>query len=155
MHGAPAVTYPVGRSRFHLVVIGLALLFGVLAGLSWHRQADLSPWRQWVFGLSLLGTSVVAAAAWSRGKSGTLCWDGESWRWATRNVSICGQLAVHLDWQSGLLVSLRPERGQRVWLWPQRSSDAALWNALRRAVFSDAAAAQARHLSRSSRGPAR
>jgi hypothetical protein len=41
-----------------------------------------------------------------------------------------------MDYQSGLLVTLKSDGQRTVWLWLDASSDTVNWNSLRRAVFS-------------------
>lgn len=147
MHSAPTVSYPVGRSRLQGWLVGLAGLGGVLLCILWIYAADSTGWRQWALIITLLGTSALAGQAWRQSPQGRLCWDGLAWDWQTANTSISGTLAVHLDLQVLLLVSLRTEPGARIWLWPERGVDAARWNALRRAVFSRAGMASGRLVS--------
>ncbi len=142
MHSAPALSYPVGRSRLQGWLVGLTGLAGALTGLLWQAAADPAGWRQGLFAITLLGAVIVAVRAWQRSPPGRLCWDGQAWSWLSVDHSVSGLLAVHLDLQFVLLLSLRPERGARIWLWPERSAELAAWNALRRAVFSRGSAGQ-------------
>ena len=142
MHSAPALSYPVGRSRFQGALVGLTGLVGVVTGLLWQAQAGTANWRQGLFAMTLLGAFIVAVQAWRRSPRGHLSWDGQAWRWAGMGQSASGRLTVHLDFQFFLLLSLRPDSGARIWLWPERRSEIALWNALRRAVFSHGRAGQ-------------
>jgi hypothetical protein len=142
MHSAPAVSYPVGRSRFQGWLVGLTCSGGVLAGLLWRYQTGLAGWRQWLFAMIMLGTSVAAARAWRRAPQGSLRWDGQAWSWTARDASVCGVLAVHLDLQFCMVLSLRTDTGARRWFWPERRAEVALWQALRRAVFSRGGADQ-------------
>lgn len=144
MHSAPAVSYPVGRSHFQACLLGLTVLGGVLLGLLWFMQADSTGWRQWLFGSTLLGTGGVAAQAWWCTPRGRLSWDGQAWTCTSLDRSDSGVVAVHLDVQFCMLISLRTETGKRLWLWPQRSTEVALWSALRRAAFSRAVAGHSR-----------
>ena len=137
MHSAPAVNFPVGRSRFQGLLIAQTALLGAATGLLWQTQLDLSAWRLWLFVLTYLGTCAVAAEMWRRSPHGTLRWDGQTWSWMVRNSELTGPLTVHLDLQFFLLVSLGPDQGERIWLWPERRSDEFRWNDLRRAVFSN------------------
>ena len=137
MHSAPAVNFPVGRSRFQGLLIGLTSLLGAATGLLWQAQLDLSAWRLWLFALSYLLTCAVATEIWRRSPHGTLRWDGQTWHWTVKNYEPTGPLTVHLDLQYFLLVSLSPDQGARIWLWPERRSDELHWNDLRRAVFSN------------------
>jgi len=43
---------------------------------------------------------------------------------------------ARMDWQSGMLVTLKSKDQPTVWLWLDAPSDAANWNRLRRAVYS-------------------
>ena len=54
-------------------------------------------------------------------------------------VGVTGQLAVHLDFQGFLLLSMRLENGGVRWLWLDQCADLAHWQAFRRAVYSSAA----------------
>ncbi len=136
MHSAPAVSYPVGRSRFYGWLVVLTGLAGLLIGLLWRFQADLAGWRHWLFFMSLMGSFCIAAETWRRASTGTLRWDGATWSWTNANLSACGVLSIHIDVQFCLLLSLRIDRCARIWLWPERRADVTRWNALRRAVFS-------------------
>lgn len=142
MHSAPAVRYPVGHSRFQACLIGLTASGGVVAGLLWYATASAADWRPWLLFMVLLGSCVAAARAWHRTLPGSLHWDGQAWDWTTADASSRGVLGAHLDFQFFLVLSLRPDTGARLWLWPERSADVARWNALRRAVFSRGGAGQ-------------
>ena len=144
MHSAPAVIYPVGRSRFQGWLLGLLGLGGAIAGLLWRYQSEPAGWRQWLFALTLICACALAADAWRRSPRGSLRWDGQAWSWTSVDRSACGVLAVHLDLQSLLLLSLRLDCGARIWFWPQRGTEVTAWNALRRAVFCRATPGHAR-----------
>lgn len=142
MHSAPAVSYPVGRSRFQGWLLVLTGLAGMLVGLIWFRQSDLAGWRQGLYAATLLVTCVIAVQAWRRSPCGSLRWDGQAWSWTERDVSVCAEVTVHLDLQFFLLLRLRTDTGSRIWLWPERRAAVTRWNALRRAVFSHRGAGQ-------------
>lgn len=135
MHNAPAVSYPVGRSRFHGVMVVAAGLLGCLALLFWLSAPAAPDWRQWLMAGALLAAVLGAGKAWHRSPRGILRWSGYVWEWASDGTTQVGHLVVHLDFQSWMIVSLRPDRGAARWLWPERRSDALNWDALRRAVF--------------------
>lgn len=142
MHSAPAVSYPVGRSRLQgWLVLGLGLGASVTGGY-WLQQVDAVGWRQGLFAGVLLGACGAAALAWRRSVQGILQWDGQAWHWTGADASIPVRLTVHLDGQFVLLLSVRPDTGRRRWLWPERRVDVVRWNALRRAVFSRAGLTQ-------------
>jgi hypothetical protein len=141
MHNAPAVSYPVGRSRFQGGLVGLATLGAAIAGLLWRHQAAPVAWLQWLFAFTLGLTSFAAASSWYRAPTGTLCWDGRVWSWHCVKAPINGVVTVYLDLQYFMLLGLRTDVGERVWLWPERRTEARYWNALRQAVFSRGASA--------------
>ncbi|MEI8028192.1 MAG: hypothetical protein WCH35_00250 [Comamonadaceae bacterium] len=141
MHNAPAVSYPVGRSRFQGGLIGLTTLGAAVAGLLWYHQADPVVWLRWLFAFTLGLTGSAAANFWYRAPTGTLSWDGRVWSWDCGKAPISGVVTVYLDLQYFMLLSLRTDVGERIWLWPERRNEAIYWNALRQAVFSRGATA--------------
>lgn len=143
MHSAPAVSYPVGRSRFQGWLVGVTGMAGAVSGVLWRYQAHPAGWPQWLFSMTLLGACLVAALAWRRSPRGILCWDGQAWSWESLDASVGGVVTLHLDCQSCLLLSLYTHAGVRLWLWPEHRADVARWNDLRRAVFSHRGAAKA------------
>ncbi|MFZ4479026.1 MAG: hypothetical protein ACOYNZ_03925 [Rhodoferax sp.] len=145
MHSAPAVSYPIGRSRFHGGLLGSASLTGILAGLLWRQQADPALWQQCLFALIVLGAGLAAVIDWWTSPDGTLQWDGQGWSLVLPLATPVGPLSAHLDLQSCLLLCLRAENGRRNWVWIERWRDPASWNALRRAVFAGSAAGPAQH----------
>jgi hypothetical protein len=143
MYSAPAVFYPVGRSRFQAWLLGLLSLTGALAGLLWRLQADPAVWQQGLFALILCSACLTAVQAWRASLCGSLHWDGRGWRLTLPNASSDGVLTTHLDLQWCLLICLHGEGRRRHWLWLENWRDPAAWTALRRAVFSTSNAHQA------------
>lgn len=142
MHNAPAVSFPVGRSHLQGWLVGLTTLVSGVAGLTWWVQVDVAGWRQALFGLSGLVTGTLAMTMWHRAQQGTLCWDGQAWRWAGNTSTACGTLTVHLDLQFAMLLSLRTDVGALLWIWPEQKNSKERWRDLRRAVFSKRGATQ-------------
>ncbi len=136
MHNAPAVTYPVGRSLFHGWMVVAVGLLGSLVLLLWLATPVVPGWRQWFLAGVLIAAVLGAGDVWRRSPRGTLRWDGHLWEWASSGAAVAGHLVVHLDFQSWMVLSLRADRRQTIWLWPERRSEALSWEALRRAVFS-------------------
>jgi hypothetical protein len=135
MHNAPAVSYPVGRSRFQTWLFVLVALLGIVGALIWITQVDAPGWRQ---GLMLLGSMVTGFGAWRQWRfplTGQLAWDGVSWMWTDLKSSQPTQLAVVVDVQSAMLLWVRPG-GQtlRMWIWVDCYTSPTRWLALRRAV---------------------
>ena len=139
MHGAPSVSYPVGRSRFQAALLLALGIGGVFSGLLWRDPTGLSSWRQFVFYSVFTAAWLGAAHAWRHSPAGSLRWDGQAWNWMTGQIKPCGVPEVHLDLQFCLLVTVVLEGGKRLWLWPERRADELRWTALRRAVFSSSA----------------
>lgn len=137
MHGAPAVTYPVGRSRFQGWLLALAGALGAVVGLMWCIVASPMSWQQPLFVFVFIAFSVMAVRQWRDSPSGNLRWDGQDWDWNRQRVSTRGYLTVHLDFQFCLLLCLHSQREGRIWLWPQREDRVARWSDLRRAVYSN------------------
>lgn len=142
---APAVRFPVPRSR----AVG-----GVMAAVALAGAASLVAW--WLTGASLapfaalLGAAAWLAAAagawhWWRGQfRGELYWDGQQW-WLDRLLpghsptQLQAAPAVQWDLQSHLWVCARAAAGrQRTWLWLERRRQPERWLDLRRAVYSRA-----------------
>ena len=157
MHNAPAVSFPVGRSRFQAWFLSVAWLAGAAACAYWASGMDTMGWRQG-FALAMpIAAGVVAWASWvhwQRSARSTLRWDGQCWRLETPAatsamvpalattltppLSLTGDLAVHLDFQSFLLLSMRLESGGTRWLWLDPCAELNHWQAFRRAVHSSA-----------------
>ena len=153
MHNAPAVSFPVGRSHIQVWFLSLAWLAGAAACGYWGSVTDGTGWRHGLALAAPVGAGVMAWWSWARVKrqiGGTLRWDGSCWRLempaAARamapastsalipTLALAGDLAVHLDFQSFMLLSLRLQSGGVRWMWLHQSTDLVLWQALRRAV---------------------
>jgi hypothetical protein len=138
-----AVRYTLGPPRrlrrgvYALGVLALAfVLLAMWAGLGLMRSLVLA-------GLSALITAWALQRVHRLGAEGALLvWDGEVWRAAQGRA--WREMRLGLDLQRALLIELRaPTDGappRSVWLWLESSSDPAFWSALRRAVYSRAAA---------------
>ena len=141
MHSAPAVTYPVGRSRLHgALLVGIALATS-LVGLLWRNLGSPENLHQGFFAMAAIGFWLLSFQAWRRTPDGKLHWDGQAWSWTSGATLVAGMVGIHLDLQFCMVLSLGTGDGTRVWLWPERNSDPMHWNALRRAVFSPVARA--------------
>ena len=149
---APAVQYPLGRSRLLGVVLGTLLVAGAGLLVAWVWQGVQSPSQGWA---ATAGAGVWLAAAsgalhfWWRQFSGKLCWDGQTWvlegdqRGRTAWV-LDGPPVVHLDLQAHLWVRASLPGRRCIWLWLERSSQPQRWMDLRRAVYSRATPGAAR-----------
>ena len=136
MHSAPAVTYPVGRSRFYGALVAVVALVSVAVGVLWLDHPGARGWRSWLYALSALGMVFVVGWRAFRSPRGSLHWDGEGWTWTTARLPMRATVHLHADFLFCLVLGLRTEDGKHCWLWPERSHDPIRWSALRRAVFS-------------------
>ena len=161
MHNAPAVSFPVGRSRFQACCLLGVWVAGAAVCMYWASVMDVVGWRH---ALALMMPVAAGAAAWwswRRRASGRLHWDGQCW-WL--DIAVAGQpaaasasapgggagaatvagietgvsdLSLHLDLQGFLLLKLRLVDRTVRWLWLDRGADLAHWQALRRAVHAN------------------
>lgn len=150
MHSAPAVAYPVRRSRaaglYLLAVCGLTVTVSAL----WLVQAH----GGWQIRLGVLCCALGClwcALAWRAMPVGELAWDGEVWQFTPAHGSLrdnsaspCRQLVVTLDLQRHLLVRW-PGHSSAGRFWIDRASRPQRWHALRRAVYSPARYAEGSH----------
>lgn len=145
LHSAPAVGFPVGRSRFEAWVSALAWLAGAATCGGWLWQASPWGWRQGLGVALVLGTGTWAWRAWHASTAAVLRWDGQNWWRETGQAAQTGRVAVHLDFQNYLLLSLSVEPGSRDWFWLERRAAPPGWNALRRAAYSQAGRNSPKH----------
>ncbi|HSV53252.1 MAG TPA: hypothetical protein VLJ57_14130 [Burkholderiaceae bacterium] len=146
MHNAPAVTYPVGRSRLFGCLLAAFWLLGAVSIAGWCLLSPNWTWKQGfgVFCLALCG--MCAARSWWRMGTGELCWDGQNWHWASPSrPATSGQLAVHLDLQRHMLLRLKTAGGVSHWCWAEQFRRPERWPDLRRAVYSRAKSAAVPH----------
>jgi len=141
MDNAPAVSYPVGRSRFQGWLLLAVLLAGASSLVVWTMQSDQSSGRHLAAVGLWLATASVAVRAWFRSPVGLLTWDGKTWNWIINDQTRQVTLSTILDSQSALLLHLRTPGAPPLWLWPERHTAPTRWLALRRAVFASQTAA--------------
>ncbi len=134
MHTAPAVDYPVGRSRFQTLALLSVWSCVTAAYVLWFAQSASVGWQH-AFGLCVAAfTALFAIRAWRATPVGVLEWDGQSWWWEASGRRSSGSVAPCLDFQRVLLLSFDAASGPRQWLWLDRSTAQARWIALRCAV---------------------
>lgn len=135
MHNAPAVSFSVGRSRFHGLLLALLIVTGGGVLILWSGQ--VSTLGLWQLGACVLWLSAAGLALqqWWQMPVGTLAWDGRGWVWTCNNQSLAVDMDAALDSQGALLLRLQTPGGQRVWLWPERRMAPTRWSDFRRAVF--------------------
>jgi len=138
-HNAPAVVYPIRRSRSHWWLLLALCIGGLLPLLLWYLNTMRLDWR---IGLGVLA---VLVSAWKLqtvrrdDDTGNLIWDGNCWRWESINASTVSnelKLTVVADLQQLLVVVLREHAGERFWLCAERRAFPERWLEFRRAVHS-------------------
>jgi hypothetical protein len=134
MHNAPAVSYPVGRSRFQGWLLSVLSLLGLVATIVWFTQADAVGWRQW---LMLLGATLTLLGAWwqwQHAVTGQLAWDGVVWTWSEAQANLLVQLTLTDVQRAMLLLLSGAQDNSRRWIWVDRDASLTRWLPLRRAV---------------------
>lgn len=138
MHNAPAVAYPVGRSRFQAWLMATLLGCASLVLALWCTSVAAIDWPQvWAGAL----TAVIAAAmlrSWWRAPQGQLVWDGSVWVLSLQAASDQAKPELILDFQVALLLRLGGRQNHPNWVWLERSMCVPRWLALRRAVHDGA-----------------
>ncbi len=135
MHSAPAVSYPVGRSRFHSLLLATLAAVGAVLMMLWLILAGALQMRHLVAVTLWLGGLGLAMWNWWRTPTGSLAWDGQGWLWTSQAESRSVVPEVALDTQGSLLLCLRQPDGNARWVWPQRMALPQRWLPLRRALF--------------------
>ncbi|MBP9904273.1 MAG: hypothetical protein KBF66_01855 [Rhodoferax sp.] len=136
MHSAPAVSYPMGRSRFHGLLLLLIAGSGALSLSAWVLQSDPLRWQHGVAALIWSLGVVVAGWRWYSAPTATLIWDGEAWCWVlgARSRPVKPEVALDFQWLLLLRLSGSADRADW-WVWPEHAADPLRWLALRRALF--------------------
>jgi hypothetical protein len=135
MHSAPAVSYPVGRSRFHGLLVAMIAAVGAIFLMLWVFRAGALQTRHLV-AVMLWSTGLgLAAWHWLRTPTGSLAWDGQGWLWTSQTESCAVVPEVTLDTQGSLLLCLHKQHGNSLWTWPQRQTLPQRWLPFRRALF--------------------
>jgi hypothetical protein len=136
MHSAPAVSFPVGRSRFQGYLIGALMACGVVTVATWCWQADAMGWRQWFAVAMCLITSGLAGWHWWHTPKGSLTWDSAAWCWTVGEQSWVVVPEVVMDLQQLVLLRLGATGGTRAtWVLLDRELHPSRWLALRRAIY--------------------
>jgi toxin CptA len=136
MHHAPSVSYPVGRSRFALVLATAACACGAAAVAAWALASDAVNWRHAAGAVAWLAAVAASVFQWRRSPCGQLEWDGSQWLWDGVPTP-APRLAV--DLQHWML--LEAGHGGPGWLSVERDAAPSHWDALRRALYSPASTA--------------
>jgi hypothetical protein len=135
MHNAPAVSYPVGCSRFQGLLLLAISLLGMVSSAIWFAQVDSNDWREWLMLSGAILTAFGAWWQWRHAVAGQLAWDGVTWIWTETQASASVQVAVIADAQRAMLLLLSgAQDNSRRWIWVDRETSPMRWLALRRAI---------------------
>ncbi len=142
MRQAPAVDFPVTRSRWHLRLVASLSLLGLLAGAAIAVNQSLSGVHLIVLACVVFAVSAVALRSWQRSPVGYLRWNAQEWFWSGFGDARPCRVILRLDAQYCMLLSLHGHGGSsderlRAWLWLDAVPGPAnvRWLALRRAVL--------------------
>lgn len=134
MHRAPAVSFGVKRSRWHLRGVIFLWSLGLSVSLTLVLGQSGGALEGIVFA-ALLGAGVLSWRGWQLSPVGCLRWDGQHWHWSGLEAPGPCRLNVLLDFQSVLLVCVRGDARRPVWLWLEQPEPVGVqWRALRRAL---------------------
>ncbi len=145
---APAVTWPVRPPRaWGSMVAAIWLVCLGFVALGWHQSAGSAPSDARFMGLLVAGAGLGLWCAHQAsrmpgfGAPATLAHNQGEWHlaWGAEITELLGEVHVHLDWQSALLVHFKNQH-RTAWLWldsPPNPSPliAQQWIALRSALF--------------------
>lgn len=138
-HSAPAVIYPIGRSRSQFWFFWLLWLAGLVLLLLWFAITRRFDWRIGLGCASVLASGWALRHGWYGATSGQLAWDGSCWRWEGMQGQIFNSeetLSVAVDFQRIMVVVLNNgSRRRRLWFCAERSAFPERWLDFRRAVY--------------------
>mgnify|MGYP003578112851 CR=1 FL=1 len=137
MRSAPSVSYPVGRSRFGALLLGLGWAAGLVSLLVWWWLGPPAGWRHAGVALLWLACGVLAWRAHRCTREGQLHWDGAEWCFSEGAVGRPVVMEALVDLQSVLLLRLAEPDGSSCagWYWVGQDANERSWRALRRAVY--------------------
>ena len=139
IHNAPAVVYPLGRSRFLGQLLFGFWFAGLLSVAAWLFTSQRFDWRIAMAFAVVLGSSAAAYLSWRHQPIGELHWDGSAWRWESASYQtgvVEQEIIVMADFQSSILLRLKNPASANLWLWPEKRTFPARWLDLRRAIYS-------------------
>jgi len=134
MHRAPAVSFPVLRSRWHLRALGAFLALSAAASAAFVGSDASARWALVL--LAMVVAAMLAAVQWMRAPQGVLRWDGGQWFWETASHTEPCTVRLTLDFQKAIVVQLRCGPGASQIRWLEAGASPQRWQALRRALVS-------------------
>ena len=138
MHSAPSVSYPVGRSRNAMRVLGGLWAIGACCAGAALLQFDHWGWRQALLVASVVLSAVAAQRTLGYGTIVDLVFDGQEWSLSGLDARKAAKIVVLLDLQVLMLARLDEPKQRARWLWLERRARSERWQDLRRAIFARA-----------------
>lgn len=137
MHGAPSVSYPVGRSRIADRLLLLLWVCGACGAAAACPRLGKADWRAGLLVASVLAAGGAAWAGWPR----RTALSAQNFDGLRRSIPGAAGLQaadakMALDGQSWLLVRLAEPRHAARSVWLERRAMPQRWQDLRRAVYS-------------------
>ena len=120
---------------------GVVFLGAVSLGFVADNAGSASILLTWQWVLTAVVWLVSIAAVWHFLRhlpQGELDFDGENWYFENHvdRIDQVGTVSIRLDLQGGMLLRFESEFKRVSWLWVEQSIAHALWQDLRRAVYS-------------------
>ena len=139
IHNAPAVVYPLGRSRFLGQLLFGLWFAGLLSVVVCTLTSQRFDWRMVTAFAAVLRAGAAVHVSWRHQPVGELHWDGAVWRWESVSYQtgvVEQDIVVMADFQSSMLLRLKNPASASLWLWPEKRTFPARWLDLRRAIYS-------------------
>ncbi|MDO5626045.1 MAG: hypothetical protein Q4G71_15320 [Pseudomonadota bacterium] len=137
---APAVTYPVGRSRRLALLLAAPWVLAALCLLSvlvWPFANAPTAVGALLAVLVLLLNGWALRRFWRAQVVRQLIWDGQAWHLDAPVAQGSGEISVRLDVQHCLLLLYRAPGARRgTWLWADAAAYPQRWHLLRCALYS-------------------
>lgn len=142
MHRPPALSFQVGRSRWHVRVLWAIVMLNFVGWcvMALAPRAEFPTWVLVPQVILCVLTAAYATWAWRHSPMGTLRWDGERWFWVGSQETPISGLRIVFDFQRLVLVSLSGINRSALFLWlePADAMSPQAWHALRRVLVHSA-----------------
>lgn len=134
MENAPVISVLASRVLWSKWIAGAFFLLGTCQVAWFVVAAGVNGWRVAAVAGVWLVACVVAWYDTAGAREGVLRWNGQAFLWSDASRVVPVRLALHLDFQRIILVSLRYNSERRIWIWLQVGSTFDQWLMLRRAI---------------------
>ncbi len=139
MHRAPAVNFPVKRSRLQVWLIVCMSQLAVAGLVAFALAQPVLDARTGILALAVFVASSMALLGWRQSPQGDLRWDGQHWYWSGFAENPVCKLRLLMDFQSFVVVNITAKGQAPLSLWLEAIPGDASWKRLRRAIVSSQA----------------